>query len=158
MGPGGPQGSPGNQGATGSQGSAGAPGAAGATGPTFSNQWNVEGPVSSGTTILGSDVHRAVLVNNSSAATITLPLANTAAGKLILFQGASNYTGTNPITIQVQGSDHILNHNSFSPSQDGRATTCTVTSTAEFVSDGTSLWYLTRLVDITSNASSCDSQ
>ena len=125
-------------------------------GPAFSNQWNVEGPLSSGTTISDSDVHRTVLVNNSSPATITLPHANSAAGKLILFQASSNYTGTNPFTIQVQVGDHILNHNSANLT--GQATTCTVTSTAEFVSDGTSLWYLTRLVDITSNASSCDSQ
>jgi hypothetical protein len=95
-------------------------------------------------------------VNNSAgAATVTLPLASSAAGKLILIQGSAAATDSNTITINVQGSNHILNHNSFSQAQTGEATTCNVTSSAEFVSDGSSLWYLTRLVD---NAGSCDSQ
>jgi hypothetical protein len=95
-------------------------------------------------------------VNNSGgAATITLPPATSGAGKLILVQGSSESTGSNAINITVQGSDHILNHNSSSPTQNGQATTCTVTNAAEFVSDGTSLWYLTRLIDF---AASCDSQ
>jgi hypothetical protein len=160
MGPTGPQGPQGNLGPPGSTGLPGSAGPVGPTGPLFSNQWNVEGPVSSGTTISDTDAHRVILVNNSSAATVTLPLANSAAGKLILFQGSSNYivANLNTITIRVQGSDHILNHNSYSPTMDGHATSCKVTSTAEFVSDGTSLWYLTRLVDITVDASFCDEQ
>jgi hypothetical protein len=95
-------------------------------------------------------------VNNSGgAANITLPLAASGSGKLILIQGSSESTGSNAITIAVQGGDHILNHNSNSPTQNGHATSCTVTDAAEFVSDGTSLWYLTRLIDF---AASCDSQ
>jgi flagellar basal body rod protein FlgG len=72
-----------------------------------------------------------------------------------MIQGSSESTGSNAITITVQGSDHILNHNASSPTQNGQATSCTVTNAAEFVSDGTSLWYLTRLIDF---AASCDSQ
>ena len=154
----GPTGPSGNQGPPGAVGNAGPQGATGATGPTFSNSWNVVGPVVNGTIVSDSDPHRAILVSNASAATVTLPHANSAAGKLILFQGSQNFTGTNKITINVQGTDHILNHNSFSPTMDGKATTCTVTSTAEFVSDGVSLWYLTRLIDHESSSTSCDQQ
>jgi len=152
-------GATGNQGPQGLAGSTGAAGATGATGPTFTNSWSVEGPVSSGSKISDTDTHRAILVNNSSgSATITLPHANSAAGKLILIQGAANYnTGSpNTVTINVQASDHILNHNSFSTAA-GQATTCTVITTAEFVSDGVSLWYLTQL-DQNGSPSACDSQ
>lgn len=150
----GPTGARGNTGPNGSSGSPGATGAAGPTGASAANSWNFEAAVASGTTISDSDVHRIILVNNTSAATITLPHASSAAGKLILIQGSNAANNTNTITINVQSGDHILNHNSFSPSQNGQATTCTVTSSAEFVSSG-SLWYLTRLVD---NRGSCDSQ
>ncbi len=153
-GSGGSPGATGDTGTTGNAGSNGGPGPAGATGATFSNSWNVESAVSSGTTIGDSDTHRTILVNNASAASVTLPHASSAPGKLILFVGASSFTGgSNTITIGVQSGDHILNHNSFN--SNGQATSCTVTSAAEFVSDGTSLWYLTRLIDA---KGSCDSQ
>ena len=147
MGPGGPQGPPGNQGPNGAQGPGGAPGAPGATGPAFSNQWNLEGPVSNGTTISDTDAHRVILVNNGSAATVTLPHASSAGGRLILFQasGVFSPSGLNYMTISVQAGDHILNHDALNPT--GQATSCRVTNAAEFVSDGTSLWYLTRLID-----------
>lgn len=146
-------GPPGTNGAAGSVGATGAAGAAGATGPGFTNSWDFETAVASGTVIGNSDAHRIILVNNSAgAASITLPLASSAAGRLILIQGSSTATDSNTITIGVQGSDHILNHNSNNVT--GQATSCTVTSSAEFVSSG-SLWYLTRLVD---NKGSCDNQ
>jgi Collagen triple helix repeat (20 copies) len=152
----GPTGATGNAGGQGAPGVFGPVGAAGYTGPTFTNSWNLEGPVATGFTISNSDASRAILVNNSrGAASITLPQATSGAGKLILIQGSSQSTGSNAITITVQGGDHILNHNSSSPTQNGQATSCTVTNAAEFVSDGTSLWYLTRLIDF---AASCDTQ
>ena len=152
----GPTGARGNTGSNGSVGSAGATGVAGASGASATNVWNLEAAVASGTTIGSGDAHRIILVNNSSAAaSITLPLASTTAGKLILIQGSATDTDANTITINVQGSDHILNHNSFSPAGNGQATSCTVTGLAEFVSSG-SLWYLTRLVD--NSGTGCDSK
>jgi hypothetical protein len=152
----GPTGANGNTGSNGAQGPNGVAGPAGATGANVTNSWNFDATQPSGTIIAGTDAHRIILVNNSAgAATVTLPLASSAAGKLILIQGSAAATDSNTITINVQGSNHILNHNSFSQAQTGEATTCNVTSSAEFVSDGSSLWYLTRLVD---NAGSCDSQ
>jgi hypothetical protein len=151
----GPTGARGNTGPNGSLGSAGPNGPAGATGASAANVWNFETAVASGTTILGTDAHRIILVNNSAgAATVTLPLASSAAGKLILIQGSATDTNTNTITISVQGSDHIVNHNSFNTSQ-GQIASCTVTGMAEFVSSG-SLWYLTRLVD--NSGTGCDSK
>jgi Collagen triple helix repeat (20 copies) len=149
----GPAGPRGNTGSNGTAGGQGATGSAGPAGANVTNSWNFAAAVASGSTISDSDAHRIILVNNASAATITLPHASTAAGKLILIQGAATATDTNTITINVQSGDHILNHNSFNTSG-GQATSCTVTSSAEFVSSG-SLWYLTRLVD---NAGSCDSK
>jgi hypothetical protein len=114
----------------------------------------MEGPVASGTTIGDADGARAILLTSG---TITLPHAASGAGKLILIQNASAYNGSNSIVIGVQGTDHIINHNSFNTSQ-GKATSCTVWTSAEFVSDGTSLWYLTRVVGGTVGAAvSCDS-
>jgi hypothetical protein len=151
MGPTGPQGAQGNPGPNGAPGSPGAVGAGGATGPAFSNQWNLEGPVPNGTTIGDTDAHRVILVNNGAAATVTLPHASSGGGKLILFQasGVFSSSGQNYMTITVQGADHILNHDAFNPT--GQATSCKVTNAAEFVSDGTSLWYLTRLIDTDPN-------
>jgi hypothetical protein len=151
----GPTGARGNTGPNGSPGSAGATGAAGAAGASVTNAWNFESAVASGTTILSTDTHRMILVNNSAgAASVTLPLAGTVAGKLILIQGSATATNTNTITVNVQGSDHIVNHNSFNTSQ-GQITSCAVTGSAEFVSSG-SLWYLTRLVD--NSGTGCDSK
>lgn len=148
-GPTGPAGATGPTGPAGATGSAGAIGSTGPEGPTFSNAWNVEGPVASGTVISGTDAHRTIIVNNGTAgATITLPPANSGAGKLILIQAGTNFTNTNTITVQVQGSDHMLNHNSTNPT--GQITSCQV-GALELVSDGTSLWYITREVN-----SNCD--
>jgi collagen triple helix repeat protein len=156
-GPSGPGGAAGSQGPAGSRGPMGSAGAQGAAGAAFSNSWSVEGPVSSGAVISAGDVNRAILVTNTSAATVTLPLANSASGKQILIQAAVNYNGSNTITINVQGGDHILNHNSNSPTGDGQATTCTVVNTAEFVSDGVSRWYLTQFFQ-NGAANACDNQ
>jgi hypothetical protein len=119
--------------------------------------WRVES-VGTGSIIGDSDSSRAVLVNNSGAATITLPHANSAAGKRILIEGTAqiNASQTNTITINVQGSDRILNHDSFSTNA-GQATSCQVLNTAEFVSNGSSLWYLTQLIT-SGSATSCDNQ
>ena len=151
----GPTGSRGSSGPNGSTGSMGAAGPAGPTGASDTNVWNFESTVASGTTIGSSDAHRIILVNNSAgAATITLPVAATVAGKLILIEGSATDTNANEITINVQGSDHILNHNSGSLTA-GQITSCAVTGAAEFVSNG-SLWYLTRLVNNTGTL--CDSK
>lgn len=156
-GPAGAQGPAGPQGGTGPTGNAGPLGAAGPQGPAFSNLWRVES-VGTGSIIGDSDSSRAVLVNNSGAATITLPHANSAAGKRILIEGTAqiNASQTNTITINVQGSDRILNHDSFSTNA-GQATSCQVLNTAEFVSNGSSLWYLTQLIT-SGSATSCDNQ
>jgi hypothetical protein len=81
-------------------------------------------------------------------------LASTVAGKLILIQGSAAATDANTITITVQGSDHILNHNTLSTTS-GQITSCLVTGAAEFVSTG-SVWYLTRLVN--NSGTGCDSK
>jgi hypothetical protein len=150
----GPSGARGNTGPNGSPGSAGVAGAAGVAGVNATNAWNFETAVASGTTISDTDTHRIILVNNSSAATITLPHASTTAGKLILIQGSAAANDSNTITVTVQSGDHIVNHNSLNTSQ-GQITSCTVTDLAEFVSSG-SLWYLTRLVD--NSGTGCDSK
>ncbi len=151
----GPTGARGNTGPNGSPGSAGATGAAGAglaltlRTPEFRNRRHFGGDYRQ-----HSIRTRIILVNNSTGvATITLPLASTVAGKLILIQGSATDTNTNTITINVQSGDHIVNHNSFNTSQ-GQITSCPVTGSAEFVSSG-SLWYLTRLVD--NSGTGCDS-
>ena len=132
-------------------------GTTGTTGAAFSNSWFAEGPISSGSVVSGSDTHRAILVNNSvGAATVTLPLANSGAGKLIHFQGSAGFTGSNTITINRQGTDQIVNHDSVSANS-GLVTACTVQISAEFVSDGSSRWYLTQIVNHT-GGTSCDSQ
>ena len=95
-------------------------------------------------------------MSNGSAATVILPLASSGAGKLIHFQGSANFTGSNTITINRQGSDQIVNHNSVSFNS-GLLTACTVQISAEFVSDGSSLWYLTHIVNHT-GGTTCDSQ
>jgi len=83
-----------------------------------------------------------------------LPAASAVAGKLILIQGSASDNDTNTITVNVQGSDHILNHNTGSGTN-GLITACTVTGLAEFVSSG-SVWYLTRIVD--NSGVGCDSK
>ena len=119
-GPAGPTGAAGATGAQGSigvngpQGATGPSGAAGAQGPAFSNADSVDAvTLASGSTISGSSTSFVFFVNNSAgAATITLPLANTLAGKQIRLQ-ATNPDNGNSIIVQPQGSDKI-----FSVAQD----------------------------------------
>ena len=75
-------------------------GAAGTTGPAFSNADSVDATILvNGNTIPGSSTSFVFFVNNAAgAATITLPLANTLAGKQIRLQ-ATNPDNGNNITV-----------------------------------------------------------
>jgi hypothetical protein len=118
----------GSTGATGSQGGTGSAGIAGVTGATFMNAFGV----STSTTISAGDTGRIFLVPAGS--TVTLPRANTAAGKWISIRA----TGTgSALTINSSGGDLII-----SVSSPSGATTLTGGASffADFVSDGT-VWY-----------------
>jgi hypothetical protein len=78
-------------------------------------------------------------VNNSGGnATITLPHASTN-GKTIMVHTTTN---AHNVTVNLQSGDVIVQHNASADTE----TTCTFNGAAEFVSDGTTNWYLARLV------------
>jgi hypothetical protein len=120
-------------------GAAGATGANGPAGPAFTNVYSVD-PLtrSSGYTIPNTDTYHVYFLNNSGgAATITLPLAATLKGKMVVVQ-ATTFNPASQITIQRQGSDQIEIHQVVP----GNLVTSIVLNYAgEFISDGTT-WLL----------------
>ncbi len=92
--------------------------------------------LANGATISGSSTSFVFFVNNSGgAATITLPLANTLAGKQIRLQ-ATNPDNGNTITVQRQGSDLI-----FAVAKDPPGdTNVTHPNGMTLVSDGVNRW------------------
>ena len=123
-GPVGPTGATGSSGATGLAGALGAtgatgpPGSPGPVGPTgaaglagaaFSNVDAVTN-IANGGTISGSDTNFVFIVNNTSTSvTVTLPPANSGAGKQIRVQTLVP-DNLNTLTVQSQGSDKIFDH------------------------------------------------
>jgi len=89
-----------------------------------------------GSTIPGASTSFVFFVNNAAgAATITLPLANTLAGKQIRLQ-ATNPDNGNTITVQRQGSDQIF---SFAKDPPGE-TSLTRPNGMTLASDGVNRW------------------
>ena len=113
---------------------------AGAQGPGFTNTYSVDPTTrGNGYNIPGTDTfHVYFLNNNSGAANITLPLAATLKGKMVVVQATAFNPGPASITIARQGTDHILQHE-LAPAD---LVTSVVTGfTAEFISDGVN-WLL----------------
>jgi hypothetical protein len=144
-GPAGPTGAAGAAGATGpmgvtgSQGPIGPTGAAGTTGPAFTNADSVDAvTLVNGNTISAASTSFIFFVNNSGGpATITLPLANTLAGKQIRLQ-ATNPDNGSSITVQRQGTDQI-----FSIAKDPPGETSVIRPNGmTLVSDGVNRWLL----------------
>jgi hypothetical protein len=110
---------------------------AGPAGPSFSNAVAFSGTtLNNGAVISGSDTNFAFFVNNSpTGVTVTLPLANSGAGKQIRVQAL--VPGGNSFTIQRQGSDLIFDATAPSPG----FTSETHANGATFVSDGVSRWF-----------------
>ena len=126
-------------GSTGPKGATGPAGPAGATGPAFTNADSVDAvTLANGATISGSSTSFVFFVNNSAVApTITLPLANTLAGKQIRLQ-ATNPDNGNAITVQRQGTDQI-----FAVAKDPPGdTNITHPNGMTLVSDGVNRWLL----------------
>jgi hypothetical protein len=139
-GPTGAAGATGAVGVTGVTGAAGATGPSGAAGPTgaaFSNADSVDATtLVNGNTISGATTSFVFFVNNSAgAATITLPLANTLAGKQIRIQ-ATNPDNGNSITVQRQGSDQIFSLVKDPPGE----TSLTRSNGVTLASDGVNRW------------------
>ena len=142
-GPTGPSGAAGATGAQGGigvngpQGATGPSGAAGAQGPVFSNADSIDAAtLVNGGTIPGASTSFVFFVNNAAgAATITLPLANTLAGKQIRLQ-ATNPDNGNTITVQRQGTDQIF---SFAKDPPGE-TSLTRPNGMTLASDGVNRW------------------
>ena len=89
-----------------------------------------------GNTISGASTSFIFFVNNSSgAATITLPLANTLAGKQIRLQ-ATNPDNGNTITVQRQGTDQIFSLVKDPPGE----TSLTRSNGMTLASDGVNRW------------------
>jgi nitroimidazol reductase NimA-like FMN-containing flavoprotein (pyridoxamine 5'-phosphate oxidase superfamily) len=87
------------------------------------------------------------VANSSADATVTLPPASTN-GKTIMVHATST---AHKVTILTQGSDVIVQHDAFTDTE----TSCTVNGGAEFVSDGTTKWYLAR---VTSTIAGCEQE
>jgi Collagen triple helix repeat (20 copies) len=140
VGPTGPTGPIGFPGAAGPQGPAGATGPVGAN---FGNVFSVT-TINNGAIIPDTDTHRIFFVNNSGGdATVTLPHANSASGKVMIFE-ANTFTFTSTaitshfIILKTQDGDRI-----WLPS--GQTTTsgltaCSTQGSWEVVSDGVSRW------------------
>jgi hypothetical protein len=92
-----------------------------------------------GDTILGTDTFHVYFLNNGSgAAGITLPLAGTLKGKMVVVQATAFNPTTASITVHSGGSDHILQHQ-LAPND--LVTSITTGFAAQFISDGTN-WLL----------------
>lgn len=107
----GPAGATGPTGAPGTPGNTGPAGATGVAGPSFSNVDAVSPTIlANGAIISGADQNFVFIVNNSTGAvSVTLPLANSGAGKQIRLQLLVPDNG-NTLTVNRQGSDGIFDH------------------------------------------------
>ncbi len=131
----GPSGATGATGPTGNQGPNGSQGPQGSAGAAFSNTFNAT-LISGGTAIADSATQHVFFVNNNtSAVTITLPSANVA-GKFIRIVPTQAPAGSNIVTLQVAGSDKILQ--CCSP---GFVSSVGVLRGFGLVSDGSGNWY-----------------
>jgi hypothetical protein len=149
VGPTGPQGPTGLAGPTGLQGplgpagftgATGATGAAGPAGPAVSNVFDTDTTYHTGSfAIPAASVLHTFLVDTTSPVTVTLPLANTLAGKLLSVQTKQFVSGVS-ITVVPSGSDKIFTHN-----VSAGVTSVQFGTAAEFVSDG-SRWLLLSIV------------
>jgi hypothetical protein len=95
-------------GAVGSNGSIGAAGAAGPTGAAYSNVFSVDPTTYTSGATIPNNAYSVYFVNNSSTATITLPLSS--AGKRILIVPTAPGNGIT-ISITTQGGDQIYGSN-----------------------------------------------
>jgi hypothetical protein len=137
----GPTGPTGLTGPQGPPGPTGAQGITGVTGPDFAHSFALSPTtLNSGDTISGGDTHQIFLVNNGSVSpTVTLPLANSGAGKFITIMGNTAGGGAaHPITINAQGADKIQADGLAPGSQ---KTSVSKSAPASFISDGVSKWF-----------------
>ena len=127
----GPAGATGPTGLQGPQAANGATGPQGATGAAFTNQFSLTN-ISSGTTIANTAVQRLFLIDDSAGpVTVTLPLADSAAGKVIAIRVASNKRLSGELTVSSQNPDQIFTN------AVGGVTSLQFLTSAEFLSDGT---------------------
>jgi len=133
----GPTGGVGPTGFTGSNGPPGATGATGAIGTPFSNtDYQDPTTLANGAVIGDADTHFVFLVNNSAVVpTVSLPHANSGAGKQIRLQATVPYNG-HTLNIVTQGSDGIWDAQAGGPA----LTSFTPQGGITLVSDGGTRW------------------
>ena len=135
-GPAGATGPTGVQGPNGNRGPVGATGPSGPTGPTGPTFSNTQGPatLANGATISDSATSVVFYVDNSASnVSVTLPHANSLAGKIIRIQ-ATVPGNLHTITVNVQGSDKIFQHEVVE--NGGVVSSLVIADSRTFVSDG----------------------
>ncbi len=141
----GPAGATGGAGASGPQGPlgpTGSQGVPGVTGPAVTNTFTIStSALASGSTIADAALQSVVLVNNTAAATITMPACGaSAAGKYITIRGTNlTSNGSTNITVDAGGGDLLFTD--FNQNGVGHPSFGT-SNMARFFCDGAHRWIL----------------